>query len=114
MKSTSIKLILILFISGIIISCSFKKETEGPYFGNGFHNGWADQHSIVIWTRLTQNPDANDNMNEFIELSRDTVRYLDYEADTAKILAAQLPEGITLDEMNGGCPGAVGEVKLTC
>jgi hypothetical protein len=56
MKSIQKLSILLTFsISILFTSCEFKKETNGPYFGNGFHNGWADQHSIVIWTRLTKN-----------------------------------------------------------
>ena len=54
MKSIQqLSIFLTFSISILFTSCEFKKETNGPYFGNGFHNGWADQHSIVIWTQLT-------------------------------------------------------------
>lgn len=79
MSSNFKQLFLVLFTIGIVFtSCNRLKETDGPYFGNGFHNGWADQNSIVIWTRLTQ-----------------------------------IPEGLTLNDMIGACPGAAGEVKLS-
>ena len=56
------KIILGLIIALISFSCTSVKENEdGPYFGNGFKNGWADQSSISIWTRLTKNPDLNKN-----------------------------------------------------
>ena len=40
-------------------------------------------------------------------------RKLNQEANIEKIYKAQIPEGLTLDEMIGACPGAAGEVKLT-
>jgi alkaline phosphatase D len=113
MKSASIKLFYFLIIAGIVTSCSVKKETDGPYFGNGFHNGWADQNSIVIWTRLTQNPEGNADGTQFIDISADKARELDKEANAEKIHDAQIPEGLALDDMIGACPGANGEVKLT-
>ncbi len=73
----SLLLILILFS---LFSCQLKKETNGPYFGNGFHNGWADQNSIVIWTRLTQNPEGNFDGAEFLVPSAQEHRKLDKEA----------------------------------
>lgn len=114
MNSNPKKLFLAIFTLGIAFtSCNQLKETDGPYFGNGFHNGWADQTSIVIWTRLTQNPEGNSNGTKFIELSAREANALDKEADTEKIHAAQIPEGLTLDNMIGACPGVAGEVKLT-
>ena len=101
----------IVFVT-IFSSCETEKETDGPYFGNGFHNGWADQTSIVIWTRLTQNPEGNAGGTEFISISSKEENDLDKEGDAAKIHAAQIPEGLTLDDMIGACPGAIGEVKL--
>ncbi|MCF6333885.1 MAG: alkaline phosphatase D family protein [Draconibacterium sp.] len=102
----------ILFLI-VFTSCSNLKETEGPYFGNGFHNGWADQTSIVLWTRLTKNPEGNAEGTKFMEISAKEERALDKEANAEKILAAQIPEGLTLDDMIGACPGASGEVKLS-
>lgn len=105
--------IALLLIAFGISSCKSLKETDGPYFGNGFHNGWADQTSIVLWTRLTKNHEGNANGIRFIELSAQEAKALDKEANAAKIHAAQIPEGLSLDEMIGACPGASGEVKLT-
>ena len=104
---------LILLLAIIFPSCQTLQETEGPYFGNGFHNGWADQTSIVIWTRLTQTPEGNWDGTEFIDVSRKEENALDEEGNVEKIHAAQIPEGLTLDDMEGACPGAPGEVKLT-
>lgn len=104
---------VILLLAIILPSCQTLQETEGPYFGNGFHNGWADQTSIVLWTRLTQNPEGNANGAEFIIPPSKMHKKLDAEANEQAILKAQIPEGKTLDEMIGACPGSSGEVKLT-
>ena len=77
MKSATTKFLLFALLSVLLISCNTKKETDGPYFGNGFHNGWADQTSIVIWTRLTQNPEGNTDGAEFIDISREKENELD-------------------------------------
>ena len=103
---------IFLFFILLFFSCQTKKETSGPYFGNGFHNGWADQTSIVIWTRLTQNPEGNWNGTPFIDISSEEARELDKSGDAEKIHDAQIPEGKSLNEMEGACPGKPGEVKL--
>ena len=113
-----LKRIIPLTLSAIIafasVSCKTEKTDEGPFFGNGFHNGWADQTSIVIWTRLTKNPELNSAGQPFLVPSADEHRRLDAGANADSIYKAQIPEGLTLDQMEGACPGAPGEVKLTC
>lgn len=104
--------ILVAFFM-VLPSCEVKKTTEGPYFGNGFHNGWADQTSIVIWTRLTRNPEMNVDGEKFLVPSGKEHKALDAEANKEAILKAQIPEGKSLDEMIGACPGSPGEVKLS-
>ena len=59
------KLVVNCLVIGILfVGC--KKESPGPYFGNGFHNGWADQNSVVIWTRLTKSPEMNTSGKKFL------------------------------------------------
>ena len=111
MTRIEIALVLVSFAT-IFPSCISLKETEGPYFGNGFHNGWADQTSIVLWTRLTQNPDGNVEGKQFIDISTAVHEELDKEGDAEKSHSTQIPEGLTLDDMIGACPGVGGQVKL--
>lgn len=114
MNSICKQLILIsILLATLFSSCKNLKETDGPYFGNGFHNGWADQNSIVLWTRLTQNLEGNANGTQFIDISAKEAKALDKEGNAGKIHSAQIPEGLTLDDMLGACPGTSGEVKLT-
>jgi alkaline phosphatase D len=100
-------------ISLILVSCSNKKKTDGPYFGNGFHNGWADQHSVVLWTRLTKRPGGNTEGAKFLVPTAKEHRSLDKAANKEDIYAAQIPQGLSLEDMEGACPGAAGQVRLT-
>lgn len=102
--------IAILILIGV--SCNQAKQPEGPYFGNGFRNGWADQHSITIWTRLTQTPDMNFEGQAFIPISKDDQRKLAKSSDKAMLHGSQLPDSLALADMEGACPGADGEVML--
>ncbi len=102
---------LIVMVIAIANSCSNKK-TDGPYFGNGFHNGWADQHSIVIWTRLTSTPEMKRPGKKFRIPSADEAKELAKMSDQIQLNRAQLPENATLEQMEGACPGKKGEVKL--
>lgn len=102
-----------LFLILLILPCC-KDETPGPFFGNNFRNGWADQTSIVIWTRLTKIPEMNREGPPFMILSAEEHRRLDKLADIDSIYKAQIPEGYTLDQMEGSCPGMPGEVRLVC
>jgi alkaline phosphatase D len=111
------KLKLISFVALLIVALlslvSFgKKSEDGPFFGNGFHNGWADQNSIVIWTRLTKTPNAKSDGTDFLVPPKKELKELEMTGTREDIMKAQIPKGVTLDLMNGACPGAPGEVKL--
>ena len=112
MRKISSFLFVAFALTAMFFSCQTQKETEGPFFGNGFHNGWADQNSIVLWTRLTKSPEGNADGAQFMVPSGEEHRKLDREANAEAIYTAQIPEGLTLEEMEGACPGASGEVKL--
>ncbi len=107
----------LLPLIALVLSCNPKptasEPSTGPFLANGFHNGWADSESILIWTRLTAVKEARFDGPAFKELTRDERRALDKGANREEILKAQIPEGYTLDQMEGACPGASGEVRLT-
>ena len=91
-----LKLILFTAIALLgIIACQ-QKEPDGPWFGNGVHNGWADQNSVVIWTRLTKNPEMNYEGKPFIPLKYPERRRLDSLGIRDSIHAAQIPAGLSL------------------
>ncbi|MFO7934288.1 MAG: alkaline phosphatase D family protein [Bacteroidales bacterium] len=100
------------FLILLAYSCNKKETSEGPYFGNGYHNGWADQHSIVIWTRLTAIPDLNLEGAPFIALTGDRHEKLRHSGNRDSIHMAQIPDTLSLAEMEGACPGAPGQVRL--
>ncbi len=84
-----------------------------PFLGNALRNSWADQNSIVIWTRTTARPEMVVDGPQFVSPDKSQVKELLKTNDEAKLLAAQLPPGAELNEMSGACPGAAGEVRLT-
>ena len=107
-----IPLYLIIICSTILVSCHSKQTTEGPYFGNGFRNGWADQHSIVIWTRLTKTPELYAGGQKFLDIDQSIYSEIEKDVSDEVFHKGQIPEGFTLDQMEGACPGLSGEVKL--
>ena len=107
-----------LWIIGLMVfqACIFvdsEEEIKGPYFGNGVHNGWADDQSIVLWTRLTETPDGNMAGKQFLELDASQHRSLRKSANVDSIYQTQIPKDTKLEDMIGACPGANGLVQLT-
>ena len=96
-----------------VVGENTKRLASGPFLGNGTRNGWADQTSIVIWTRTTREPEMRADGRPFIKIDNQRARQLARVTDETKLLKPQLPEGATLDEMLGACPGAPGEVRLS-
>jgi alkaline phosphatase D len=90
-----------------------RQDEEGPFLANAMRNSWANQTSIVVWTRTTRTRELNADGKKFIKVSTKEASKLGKLRDPEAIHAAQLPEGATLDEMFGACPGAEGEVRLT-
>jgi len=85
----------------------------GPFLANATRNSWADQNSIVIWTRTTKNPEMLTDGKKFVGISKKKAGQLSKLKDADMLLNVQLPEGATLDEMFGACPGAAGKVRLS-
>lgn len=102
--------IIALLASVLIISNVFAQN--GPYFGNGMRNGWVDQHSAVLWSRLSEVPDLKQTEIKFIPLSREQHQRLRNTADSVAIHAAQIPTGHTLRDMHTAVPGMAGEISL--
>lgn len=103
----------------VLLLCSSLDPTYGqsgdggPYLANATRNSWADQTSIVIWTRTTAQKEFLADGREFIDLSSKDASKLSNSRDGEKILKAQLPEGASLNEMLGACPGQAGQVRLS-
>ncbi|WP_161604346.1 family 16 glycoside hydrolase [Roseiconus nitratireducens] len=85
----------------------------GPFLGNAMRNSWADQNSIVIWTRTTARPEMLSDGKPFVSLGSREASRLSKSTDPEKLLRVQLPEGAELKDMLGACPGAPGQVRLT-
>ncbi len=99
--------------SSVVILPPFVNLEKAPYFGNGIHNGWADQNSITIWTRLTENPELNSNGKPFIKLTLDEQKKFADLNNIAVLEGSQIPKNLALKDMEGACPGTSGEVQLS-
>ena len=108
-KRKIVLLCLALLVAMVIGSCTKQHKTDGPYFGNGFHNGWADQTSIVLWTRLTKNPEGKRDGEAFMIPTPEEHERLNKNAVEEAIYDAQIPAGLQLSDMDGACPGAPGK-----
>ena len=103
---------IVLFVAfGVAMSlssCKVRGEPDGPYFGNGFHNGWANQTSIVIWTRLTLRPEGNLDGEPFLIPTKEEHVALDKNANAAEIqFVDQSVVGVI-----GGCQDLVKNTRL--
>ena len=87
-------------------------DVEGPYLGNAFRNNWADQTSVVIWTRTTSRPEMVADGLPFVKISKKKANALALKTDADELRDVQLPEGAMLEQMIGACPGHPGEVRL--
>ncbi|NIP95359.1 MAG: hypothetical protein GWO24_18705, partial [Akkermansiaceae bacterium] len=76
----------------------------------GIKIGEVDQHSAIIWTRLTRHAQANRDGATFIKPAGNVKGA--GEERGAPTMAEQLPEGKTLDDMEGAVPGAPGCVRI--
>ena len=109
---SAVVLLITVIIASSCVQTKKQSETVGPFLGNGFHNGWADQNSIVIWTRLTSSAEGNTQGAKFIDISKKQVQELNAKANAELIHDAQIPSGKSLKDMEGACPGVGGEVRL--
>lgn len=110
MKNYTLITVVILTIT-LFWFCK-KEKVEGPYLANGFRNGWADQNSVVIWSRLTKSKEMNLGGKSFIEISKKKHSQLSGCRDYEKIMKSQIPAGMNLEDMEGACPGTDGEIKI--
>lgn len=95
-------------------------ESKPPFLGNAIRNSWADQHSIVIWTRTTQRPNFVNEGPDFVALNKNEQPDFSENGDHSKLLTVQLPSELqgtepkaALDQMLGACPGVPGQVRLS-
>lgn len=65
--------VLILGLVSITVEAS-EQDTQvvpAPQLGNGMRNSWADQHSIVLWTRTTALAEMVHHGPDFLKIDRE-------------------------------------------
>lgn len=58
------------FVASLHAEPADARHSTGPFLGNGSRNSWADQTSIVIWTRTTRAPDMVADGPSFVAVSK--------------------------------------------
>jgi hypothetical protein len=71
-------------------------ELTGPFLANAMRNAWADQDSVVVWTRTTRRPEMNVEGKRFVSLSRKQASKYSRSNDAKELLEIQLPDGADL------------------
>ncbi len=114
--NATFSLVVINFLAAFIfpiLAVGQIDSTGSVYFGNGIRNGWADQTSIVVWTRSTKV--ANSNLSDgkkFLRPKGDALRKARQSKDPEFQRTVQIPDGAKLDEMIGACPGVESKIHL--
>ena len=85
---------LLFFISLIVVaSAACLRAAKGPFLANGIKIGEVDQHSAIVWIRLTS--DATYNL----------------KGEAWSLNADSVPEGKSLSDMEYSAVGAAGEAR---
>lgn len=114
MKSSPIKLGLIILGSSFLLSCQRASE-DGPYFGTGIKIGEATQSEAIVWVRLTENPERVGNdapMPDVMYKNPDTGLLEPPKSRPDRTPVVIYPEGYTLKTVQGATPGSAGKVRL--
>jgi alkaline phosphatase D len=102
-------------VPSALVACTLLSATLAPaappYQANGVKVGEVTQTSAIIWTRLTRNPERLNDGAEWLAPKR--VGSAEKPKRSRKIVpGSQMPEGLTVDDMEGAVPGAPGEVRV--
>ncbi len=84
-----------------------------PYQANGVKVGEVTPTSAIVWTRLTREPERRNDGTAW--RAPKLVDGLEGPRNARKVgivPGSQMPEGRTLDDMDGAVPGAPGEVRV--
>jgi phosphodiesterase/alkaline phosphatase D-like protein len=87
-------------------------QVAPPQLGNATRNGWADQHSIVIWTRTTRHAEIQVEGFQFRQVPASLESKIRDSGELHRYMTDQMPEGARLEDMFGACPGFPGLVRL--
>jgi alkaline phosphatase D len=96
LESATMKSPSLLLASCLILSCSLQVQAQdGPYLANGIKIGEVDQHSAIVWVRLTLNATYNLNGEGW-----------DKDAEA-------VPAGKTIGDMEYSAVGSAGEARIS-
>ena len=86
-------------------------DRVGPFQASGIKIGEVDDHSAIIWTRLTLRPERNPTDGPEVR-----VEYIDQGADVRgqdkKLKGVYFPDGVGVESLKEAVPGSDGEVRV--
>jgi alkaline phosphatase D len=100
-KYTALKLLSAFLLMSISASAE-----NAVYMADGIKIGEVDQHSAIVWLRLTASPESNMDGVPFPEVAGK-------QRAGADLSVSELTGGHALEEMEGAAPGAPGDVRVT-
>ena len=113
-----INLLSITFITALLFLVSCQTNLPpGPYFATGIKIGEVTNNSAIVWTRLTNKPErvgSDAPMPKILykgpnsEELKETIK--GRQADHTPVV--RYPEGFSVDNIEGACPGSDGEVRV--
>ena len=109
--NTSILIRFLVLVASFSVSQAGFAQQSQPSFGNGMRNCWADQNSIVIWTRTTQFPEMVKGP-DFKSVQPKIAEKIKKSGENTRYVTDQLADEHQLNEMLGACPGIAGRVRL--
>ncbi|VGO23525.1 alkaline phosphatase D family protein [Pontiella sulfatireligans] len=111
-KTTGLFLILLM-----TVACTLAETGAGPFLATGIKIGEVDQHSAIIWVRLTENSQRVGNeapVPEMVYLDEKTGKYAPKKGSSRPNKKPKViyPEGSDINHIEGATPGAAGRVRL--
>jgi alkaline phosphatase D len=114
MKTNYLKFSIAFVLMVLLYSC-IRTTVEGPYLATGIKIGEVDQSSAIVWVRLTENAEriGNDALMPDFKYKNPKTGELEERKGRPNVAPiASYPEGYTINNIQGACPGIEGKVRL--
>jgi len=91
-------------VAPALLPSTAEASDEAPYNAQGERVGEVTDHSAIVHTRLTASPRRNDHGYVFPGARHGT--------PTKELKEMKWPKGMTIDQLEGECPGKAGKVRV--
>ncbi len=107
----------LVLLSLISISSAAPTDTPGPYLATGIKVGEATQDSVIVWVRLTRNPDRVPNTApipgfSYVHVDDGRVIRNPTGRQRAVVRPRELPSREDVEQLQGAAPGREGQARV--